>query len=44
MHVYTPPAYESNQNRYPVLHLLHGAGDVDDSWSSVDRAGFIVDK
>jgi len=43
MHVYTPPGYESNQNRYPVLYLLHGAGDVDGSWSSVGRAGFIVD-
>jgi len=43
MHVYTPPGYESNQNRYPVLYLLHGAGDVDDSWSSVGRAGFILD-
>jgi enterochelin esterase-like enzyme len=43
MHVYTPPGYESNQNRYPVLYLLHGAGDVDDSWSSVGRAGFTLD-
>ena len=43
MHVYTPPGYESNQVRYPVLYLLHGAGDVDDSWSSVGRAGFILD-
>ena len=43
MHVYTPPGYESNQERYPVFYLLHGAGDVDDSWSSVGRAGFILD-
>jgi enterochelin esterase family protein len=43
MHVYTPPGYESNNTRYPVFYLLHGAGDVDDSWTSVGRAGFILD-
>src|SRR6186713_3269809 len=43
MHVYTPPGYEANRDRYPVLYLLHGAGDVDDSWTSVGRAGFIID-
>jgi enterochelin esterase family protein len=43
MHIYTPPGYESDSNRYPVLYLLHGAMDCDDSWSSVGRAGFIMD-
>lgn len=43
MHVYTPPGYESGSGRYPVFYLLHGAGDNDDSWSSVGRAGFILD-
>ncbi len=43
MHVYTPPGYESGQQKYPVFYLLHGAGDCDDSWSSVGRAGFIMD-
>jgi hypothetical protein len=43
MHVYTPPGYESGRERYPVLYLLHGAGDVDSSWSTVGRAGFILD-
>jgi enterochelin esterase family protein len=43
MHVYTPPGYETGRDRYPVLYLLHGAGDVDESWSSVGRAGFILD-
>jgi enterochelin esterase family protein len=43
MHVYTPPGYETSRDRFPVLYLLHGAGDVDDSWSSVGRAGFILD-
>jgi enterochelin esterase family protein len=26
-----------------VFYLLHGAGDSDDAWSSVGRAGFILD-
>jgi enterochelin esterase family protein len=43
MHVYTPPGYESNSEKYPVFYLLHGAGDSDDSWTSVGRANFILD-
>jgi enterochelin esterase family protein len=43
MHVYTPPGYQSGGGRYPVFYLLHGAGDSDDSWSTVGRAGFILD-
>ncbi|HZL34776.1 MAG TPA: alpha/beta hydrolase-fold protein [Tepidisphaeraceae bacterium] len=43
MHVYTPPGYEAGQDKYPVLYLLHGASDSDDSWTSVGRANFIVD-
>jgi enterochelin esterase-like enzyme len=43
MHIYTPPDYESGKGKYPVLYLLHGAFDCDDSWSTVGRAGFILD-
>lgn len=43
MHVYTPPGYDKNRETYPVFYLLHGAFDGDDSWSTVGRAGFIVD-
>lgn len=43
MHVYTPAGYESGKNRYPVFYLLHGAFDCDDSWSSIGRAGIILD-
>lgn len=43
MHVYTPPGYEKGKGKYPVFYLLHGAWDCDDSWSSVGRAGFILD-
>jgi enterochelin esterase family protein len=43
MHVYTPPGYEKSRDTYPVFYLLHGAFDGDDSWSTIGRAGFIVD-
>jgi enterochelin esterase-like enzyme len=43
MHVYTPPGYESSTQKYPIFYLLHGAGDSDESWTSVGRAGFILD-
>jgi len=43
MHVYTPPGYEVSSRKYPVFYLLHGAGDCDEAWSSVGRAGFILD-
>ncbi len=43
MHVYTPPGYEKSTADYPVFYLLHGSGDSDDAWSSVGRAGFILD-
>jgi enterochelin esterase family protein len=43
MHVYTPPGYDAGKDRYPVLYLLHGGGDEDSGWSTVGRAGFILD-
>jgi enterochelin esterase family protein len=43
MHVYTPPGYDLGKGEYPVFYLLHGASDSDDSWSSVGRAGIILD-
>ncbi len=43
LRVYTPPGYESGKNKFPLFYLLHGAGDCDDSWSTVGRAGFILD-
>jgi enterochelin esterase family protein len=43
MHVYTPPGYEKDGKSYPVLYLVHGAGDSDDSWGTVGRANNILD-
>lgn len=43
MHVYTPPGYDGASEKYPVFYLLHGGGDEDSGWSTVGRAGFILD-
>ena len=43
MHVYTPPGYDAGKERYPVFYLLHGGGDDDSGWSTIGRAGFIMD-
>lgn len=43
MHVYTPPGYDAGGDKYPVFYLLHGGGDEDSGWSTVGRAGFILD-
>ena len=43
LHVYTPPGYSAGKGKFPIFYLLHGAFDSDDSWSSVGRAGFIMD-
>jgi enterochelin esterase family protein len=43
MHIYTPPGYELGHGKFPVFYLRHGAGDSDDAWTSVGRAGFILD-
>ena len=43
LHVYTPPGYETSNDKYPIFYLLHGAGDSDDSWTSVGRANLILD-
>jgi enterochelin esterase-like enzyme len=43
LHVYTPPGYEASAEKYPIFYLLHGATDGDNSWSTVGRAGIILD-
>jgi len=43
MHIYTPPGYNTSQEKYPVLYLINGGGQEDSGWSSMGRAGFIMD-
>lgn len=41
--IYTPPGYSTTTQRYPVLYLLHGSGDLEGSWVEEGRANFILD-
>lgn len=43
MHIYTPPGYDFSNENYPVLYLIHGGGEDDAAWSTIGRAGFIMD-
>jgi len=40
--VYTPPGYAQGKD-FPVLYLLHGAGDVESGWTMIGRANLILD-
>ena len=40
--VYTPPGYDKGSN-FPVLYLLHGAGDIESGWTMIGRANNIID-
>ncbi|MEO8070405.1 MAG: alpha/beta hydrolase-fold protein [Acidobacteriota bacterium] len=40
--VYTPPGYDAGKD-FPVLYLLHGAGDVESGWTLIGRANLILD-
>ena len=40
--IYTPPGYDKGGN-YPVLYLLHGAGDIESGWTMIGRANNILD-
>jgi len=42
MVIYTPPGY-SKEARYPVLYLLHGAGDDETGWTKKGAAAIILD-
>ncbi len=42
--IYLPPDYESSQRSYPVLYLLHGAGDDQTGWVQFGEILHIADK
>ena len=43
LQVYTPSGYEKSRAKYPVLYLLHGAGDNEATWTALGRAHLIAD-
>ncbi len=42
--IYLPPGYETSQRSYPVLYLLHGAGDDHTGWVQFGEVQRITDK
>lgn len=42
-YVYTPPGYNKDNKRYPVLYLQHGGGENETGWSSQGHANLIMD-
>jgi enterochelin esterase family protein len=43
MHIYLPPGYDTSKASYPVLYLIHGAGEDDSGWVTVGMANIILD-
>ena len=42
--VYTPPGFNPNGKiKYPVLYLIHGGSDTEETWTKVGHANFIAD-
>lgn len=42
--IYLPPDYENSERSYPVLYLLHGAGDDQTGWVQFGEVLHIADK
>jgi enterochelin esterase family protein len=42
--VYTPPGFNpASKTKYPVLYLIHGGSDTEETWTKVGRANLIAD-
>lgn len=42
--VYTPPGFNPNGKiKYPVLYLIHGGSDTEETWTKVGRTNLIAD-
>ena len=41
--VYTPPGYRQGQEKYPVLYLVSGTTDTEETWFKAGRVNFILD-
>jgi oligosaccharide reducing-end xylanase len=44
MVIYTPARYKADgKTKYPVLYLIHGGSDTEETWTKVGRANLIAD-
>ena len=43
IYIYTPPGYDNDSNKYPVLYLQHGMGENETGWGKQGCLGPIMD-
>jgi enterochelin esterase-like enzyme len=42
-YIYTPPGYDSSNEKYPVLYILHGGGEDERGWATQGKTDLILD-
>ncbi len=42
-YIYTPPAYDENKEKYPVLYIQHGGGEDERGWATQGKTDVILD-
>jgi enterochelin esterase-like enzyme len=43
VYIYTPPGYDKDSKKYPVLYLQHGMGENETGWGNQGHANLIMD-
>jgi len=43
VYIYTPPGYDNDAKKYPVLYLQHGMGENETGWGNQGRTAMIMD-
>ena len=43
VYIYTPPGYDKDGKKYPVLYLQHGMGENETGWGNQGRTAVIMD-
>ncbi|MBO9729733.1 MAG: esterase [Chitinophaga sp.] len=43
LYIYTPPGYDTNNGKYPVLYILHGGGEDETGWATQGKTDLILD-
>ncbi len=43
LNIYTPPGYNKDQKKYPVLYIQHGGGEDERGWAVQGKTNFILD-
>jgi len=43
VYIYTPPGYDKDAKKYPVLYLQHGMGENETGWGNQGHANLIMD-